>query len=286
MNTLLEQITRDSGFEPYVFGKSLFLLSRDSKLNSELRKAIDSGIDTLLDSSRKLKDSRTTKAGIAEIAGTHVFIKRTHNKGIRYTFRYIFRPARVFRAAAAEIRLKKLGIETPEVIAVGEIRPFPFFLRAGYIINKSVDNASDAALLLKSVRNPEDFMHSFISRSAALLSAMHGGGMIHGDLKMSNFYMAGGSSAGDSAPGVWDLDGARLFPGEPPVQMIELELGRLASSLAINAPKSIGADVRKICAELMEKYSAAGHRKRMPSEHEVLRLAQEFMEKAKTKGYA
>ncbi len=69
-----------------------------------------------------MKDSPTTKAGISLLPGTDIpiFWKRNNNKGLSFTLRYLFRPARVFRAASAAERFHAIGIATPRVLAAGE----------------------------------------------------------------------------------------------------------------------------------------------------------------------
>lgn len=187
--------------------------------------------DSVLERSIILKDSPTTTAGLAAFSpdGQPVFLKRTNNKGLRFTLRYLFRPARAFRSARAASDLEELGLTTPAVLAAGERRTGPV-LRAGYLVTASSDRVRGMEKIAAEVENPPEMLDSFFSYAASAMAKIHGAGIIHGDLKISNFYCDGTWSPNEARYGIWDLDSIRRYPAGVPRRLIEKELGRLIAS--------------------------------------------------------
>ncbi len=203
---------------------------------SEALEGILPRIDNLLESSFLLKDSPTTTAGLVALdpGGNPVFLKRTNNKGFRFTLRYLFRPARCFRAAIAATRLREIGIDTPEVLAAGERRHCLGILQAGYLVTSSRADIRNASKILVETVDVETAGISFLEAAGRLSARMHAGRMIHGDLKMQNFFYCGNWTP-DVQYGLWDLDGARIFSGSPPLPFVLDELARIVSSVQILA---------------------------------------------------
>ncbi len=182
-------------------------------------------IDTRLAGGDVLKDSKTTTAAICTLPDIgRVFLKRTNNKGLRFTLRYLFRRARSFRAADAANALIQAGIETPAVLAVGEHRTGPY-LHAGYIINETREDARCAHLLLARSTSPGQMLDSLIEKAAGQLSLIHSRNIVHGDYKLSNIYLTA-----EDEPGTWDLDGAAIL-GAPSRKRMFADLLRFVFSL-------------------------------------------------------
>ncbi len=206
---------------------------------SEALEGILPRIDSLLESSFLLKDSPTTTAGLVALdpGGNPVFLKRTNNKGFRFTLRYLFRPARCFRAAFAAARLREIGIDTPEVLAAGERRHCPGILQAGYLVTSSRADIKNASKILVETVDVETAGVSFLEAAGRLAARMHAGRMLHGDLKMQNFFYCGNWTP-DVKYGLWDLDGARLLSAVPPPASVLDELARIVSSVQILAAQN------------------------------------------------
>ncbi len=181
-------------------------------------------LDSFIDGGRIIKHSHTTTASVSDtpFSDGPVFLKRTNNKGFRFTLRYLFRKARAFRAAAAGRRLRESGIITPEVLAAGEYRT-RLVLHAGYLITEYCEGSADAASLLHAATRDE--AAGIVRAASSLLSKIHSAGVSHGDFKLQNVYIRGDGSAG-----VWDLDGARVFSGPAPKLFARRDLERLRES--------------------------------------------------------
>src|SRR5690606_31220327 len=95
-----------------------------------------------------------------------------------------------------------------------------------------------------------------------LAAGLHQAGVYHGDLKLTNIYRL------DDQLGVWDLDGVQLFDGPAPQELILRELGRILSSVIIQADHHPPLPDR-----LREAYRRRAPA--APSRAEVIRTAQD-----------
>lgn len=192
-------------------------------------------IDTFFTHGVILKNSRTSTAALAEIGGDGepVFLKRCNNKGLRFTLRYLFRPARVFRAAKAADLLKKAGVRTPEVLLVGERRNGPI-LKAGYLVTATAPDIQSADQLLRETSVPELFLESFLKQAAEMTVLLHRNRLEHGDLKLVNFYHTGRWTP-QSRFGIWDLDSVRCHTSAVPRTRVERELSRIVFSICLTS---------------------------------------------------
>ena len=229
-----------------------------------------------------MKDSKTTKAGISELvpSGKPVFWKRNNNKGLSFTLRYLFRPARVFRAAAAAECFQLLGIATPRVLAVGEKRIL-CYLKYGYLLTDSQSDICSVTDLFQqcSKDNVDRILSSFLAYSGRVTAILHKAGVIHGDLKISNFYYTGLWS--DANYGIWDLDSVRQYGSEPDRKARTRELSRLVSSLLIQCDGNGNLDpsffdpellTQKLLAEYTAHFSGDQW---VPDTVEVCKMARE-----------
>ncbi|HLT03978.1 MAG TPA: lipopolysaccharide kinase InaA family protein [Pseudomonas sp.] len=178
-------------------------------------------IDGALLASDLKKSTRHTHAGIVPAEGGPLFIKRSNNWGLRYSLRYLFRPARCFRAAAAAKVLRDAGVHTPEAYGAGERRRGRY-LKCCYLVTEALSGAVSLETLLAA-----DPSLRLLDEAAALAAALHGAGIYHGDMKFINLYRL------DDRYGVWDLDGVRLHAGATPPERVCRELGRILSSFVI-----------------------------------------------------
>lgn len=221
--------------------------------SGEFRNALPR-LDSLIDTGNKCKDSRSTTASICDLPGYGtVFVKRTNNKGLRFTLRYLFRPARAFRAARAADRLHRAGIETPAVLAVGEHRRCRVLL-GGYLINERKQNVTEAYHVLLNAENPGRCVAEIMEKAGRLLASIHLQHVIHRDFKLANIYFSG-----DGSCGVWDLDGARIYPSSVPQSLMMVDLARLvASALSVLKLRKerFEPDLRGMCGQLAEAYSS------------------------------
>lgn len=186
-------------------------------------------LDRLIDAGLVLKSSRTTTASIIRLDAGHVFfIKRENNKGWYFTLKYLFRKARVFRAAAAAEQLERLQILTPHVVGVGARRRWGV-LQSGYLITDALEPVLTSAPLCRRLFDEPDFLAVFAADVCRQLAAMHDCGIRHGDLKISNIY---GMDQGNGFRfGFWDLDGVTRYARPLTDVLRHQEVGRLLASM-------------------------------------------------------
>lgn len=224
MNPLLEWMNAPDMLRETRGSLTMHLLP--SPFRDDLRNALDR-IDELIASGRKKKDSKNVQASIVSLNGHDFFFKRTNNKGVRHTFRYLFRPARSYRAAFAADRIRAAGLPTPRVFAAGERKAGPFLL-GSYLITEALDDVVPASAFLSGNPLAAQQPEKILKAAGRLLRGLHADGFYHGDLKFSNLYLRN-----DGSLGFWDLDSVRIFPAEPPEKWILRDLGRVLSSYII-----------------------------------------------------
>ena len=230
-----------------------------------------------------LKDSRSTTAALAAVShrGTPVFLKRTNNKGLVFTLKYLFRCSRVFRAAKAAECLEKLGIRTPKVLLAGERRR-GLILQAGYLATTTAPGIHSVAWLLRETGVPEIVLESFLAYAAESTAKLHAGRVEHGDLKAINFYFTG-QWGPETEYGIWDLDSVRRHRKPVPAERVDKELAHVVFSTHLSAennpcfPESLRAPeyLSRRLAELYRRAAAPGQYAPDPSailRHALARL--------------
>ena len=81
----------------------------------------------------------------------------------------------------------------------------------------------DQAIMASS--KPLETMTVFLEKAAGMMAQLHRNNVLHGDLKLCNFYR---TSNGE--PGIWDLDSMKVFRKKIPIRKIETEITRLLAS--------------------------------------------------------
>ena len=210
------------------------------------------------------KNSRNTNAGIVWADGGPLFIKRNNNRGLHYSLRYLFRPARSFRAAAAALTLDAAGIPTPQVYGAGERRRGRQ-LKCAYLVTEALTGTLSLESLLEADPSP-----TLLADAGTLAADLHGAGVYHGDMKFTNLYRL------DDRLGVWDLDGVQLFSGPLPPERVCRELGRILSSFIIQTDQNPALpdsffQLAPHAERLLEAYRARAGQ--APSREEVIEVA-------------
>lgn len=224
-NNAIEDFIRTAKAETYSSGDMFFIMLSDA-----VSEEFISFPDTIIEKSQMIKNSASTTAGISATAlinGDKVFVKRTNNKSFKFTCRYLFRPARVFRAMLGASKLEQLGITTPKVLAVGEKRKF-LKLHAGYIATETSAGITGINTYIKTVNDPESFIRDFFVYAGRSLGIMHSAGVMHGDMKLCNFYI---EPAAKNRFGIWDLDGIRNYTDHLAPYLAERELSHVSGTV-------------------------------------------------------
>ena len=229
--------------------------------------------DAMMRDGARTKTSVESSAAICTLpGGEKVFIKRNGNRGLLFSFRYFFVPARVFRAALAAERVREAGIATPRVFAVGEKRRANVLL-GGYLITEAVTDACDLMAYVETRPDAPAGMAALIGETARIAATLHNHGFYHGDLKLVNLYR----TADDAPCGIWDLDSAQIFPGDVPHDLVVRELGRIVSSILIFAENNPAFpddffNLNRITYSLLDAYLAEAKTAR-PTPFEIMDAA-------------
>ncbi len=236
-----------------------------------------------------LKNSATTTAALAAFSpdGDPMFLKRCNNKGFRFTMRYLFRCARVFRAAYAAEMLEKAGVPTPKVLLAGEKRR-GLLLKAGFLVTSSSSDIRAVAQLIRETGVPELCLEAFLAQAAEMTVRLHRNSIEHGDLKIVNFYHQGP----DMDFGIWDLDSVRFHKNGVPLSRVERELSRIIFSLHLSA-KSNPAFPEELysCRNLTDRLAALYRKEAeayslpLPDPEKVFLLAEQKLEYLKRHPY-
>ena len=221
-------------------------------------------IDSALLGADLKKNTRNTNAGIVRAEGGPLFIKRNNNKGLQYSLRYLFRPARTYRAAAAAPAILAAGVHTPQVYGAGERRRGRY-LKCCYLVTEALTGTVSLETLLDADPAP-----ALLAEAGVLAARLHAAGVYHGDMKFTNLYRL------DDRLGVWDLAGVQLFAGPPPPALVCRELGRILSSFIIQTdPNPALPDsffrLAPHADRLLEAYRS--HAGQAPSREEVVDVA-------------
>lgn len=183
-------------------------------------------LDSMLKNGKSLKDSPTTTAALVHFPGsnTEYFLKRNNNKGFRFTCRYLFRKARVFHAAKVAEIFEELKIKTPKVYMAAE-KKTGLYLHAGYILTEKI-NATPIDKILLNADDKDAAMKTFLLWAAKTITKLHRAGIVHGDLKLINFYCDGDWRNSENSFGIWDLDSVRVRKKAIP-QEVDREISRI-----------------------------------------------------------
>lgn len=279
MNQRLKQWVKDTSAQE-IRKKHLFFLLPESNEASALKAKL-SRIDHLLEHGLILKDSSTTTAGVSSISTEcdPVFLKRTNNKGLKFTIKYLFRRGRAFRAAIAAEELRKIGIETPRVLGVGE-RRFGRILLASYLITETSTEYYPVNKLFKENNPPERLLEQFLEPGMAIAAKLHRAKICHGDLKLANFFVIAPNEDSDWNLGLWDLDAVTKYPNGIPKEKQIKELARIASSFFILADRDKTVpdsffSVSNLVAKLLDAYKKADPGMPVPEVCEVAAFSKE-----------
>lgn len=116
---------------------------------------------------------------VYEEKGEKLVVKRYKRPMLHQRIDYTFlRKSKARRAYEYALRLKELGIDTPEAIACVEEHKFGLF-RTGYFVSTICTDPE-----LKILRETPD--EKLIDAFAAFVVRMHERGVLHGDLNLSN----------------------------------------------------------------------------------------------------
>jgi hypothetical protein len=134
-------------------------------------------------------------------------------------------PTRAPQELSIALRLRELGVRTPEVLMYG-ISPAPFPFQRADVVTREVADARDLSHYL-SADTPDAIRRAAWAATRALVATMNDAGVRHHDLNVKNVLLA--ASGGDLA--AWLLDVDRVTFGSPrSAEIAEANAARLLRS--------------------------------------------------------
>lgn len=190
--------------------------------------SIASDIDDIIEKGKVQKHSKKSTASLFTVNGETFFAKhvRFHQKAFGLRFRYFIQPSRSYWTAVVAKKLEEAGIGTPKVFAMGERRTLQL-ISDSYIITEALKDAQTADSVLRQQPNSLDLLID----AGKLLRRLHDAHIMHGDMKLANFYVQG------EEMGFWDLDSAQIFSNATPMKWVVRDLGRVLSSFIATVDK-------------------------------------------------
>lgn len=146
-------------------------------------------------------DGTTTVVAVADGSRRWV-VKRYNTKNRWHALRRLFRASRAVNCWHAAARLREAGIDTPRPIAALEERHFGILRGRSYFIHEYVDGEA----LAHRLRHSDDHA-SLVEQAVRIVRRLRAGGIVHGDLKATNFLVSDGRLV------LVDLDATRCARG-------------------------------------------------------------------------
>ena len=154
-------------------------------------KKITADPDSVIDSSRLLKDGNSSTVALVEVNGKLLVIKRYNIKNFMHALNRCPRNTRAWSSWRNAHRLESLRIPTPKPIAFLEKRWGPF-RSTSYYITEYVEG-TDLYHLITSDKLKELNIEVLGKRFGEILRSLANASMSHGDFKATNFIVADGS---------------------------------------------------------------------------------------------
>ena len=206
---------------------------------------------------RVYKNSRNvTAAAVVSASGRRLVVRRMNYGKWVHRFKDMFRPSRARRAFVRGLRLEQVGIPTPQMWAVAEVRRLRWPV-AAYLICEEVPGAQTLAGI---ARGGNCCPRRVVERLAVVLAHMHDRGFIHRDLKPTNILFDN-----DLNPWLIDMDGVH-FVRKVSLSQIVRDFRVLAQVLVRNP------QLRRPALRLLVCYCR--QRDLMPQRREIFRRVQ------------
>jgi tRNA A-37 threonylcarbamoyl transferase component Bud32 len=141
--------------------------------------------DTVIDSSKLLKDGNSSTVALVEVNNKLLVVKRYNIKNFKHALKRCLRHTRSWFSWCNAHRLELLGIPTPKPIAFLEKRWGPF-KSTSYYITEYV-NGTDLYHLITSDRSKVINIEVISKRFGEILKLLADASMSHGDFKATNF---------------------------------------------------------------------------------------------------
>lgn len=194
------------------------------------------------------------------------FVKRYNMPGVFTQIRNRFKRSRVKIFCSGAELLHKIGIPTPQVMAM--VFGYKGWKREDYLVTEIL---SPECRVLSNLSQDEAWK-AVLFNVLPMLIKCHNSGLYHGDLSLRNIYIDGSGNAG-----LIDLDGVKLFAGKVPDHFREKELARLLTGFTIKFLQNKG--IEKYIDEFWQIYQQ--NTTDLPDKKRFLKCVEHFVQKGK-----
>lgn len=171
-----------------------------------------------------LKNSGSVRAGVID----GCFVKCYRKRSLAGSLKQVLLLPRPYRCLGAELRLREIGVATPEVLGTLRRRDYVFLPQMDYLVTAALPpNARSLKDQVPDSPHPVDLV--LLSGMVHLAAKLHDAGVAHGDLSLRNIYALENQGLLTEF-GVIDLDSAEAEDAPLPVNYRRRELARLISS--------------------------------------------------------
>lgn len=162
-------------------------------------------------SARRLQGRGVAYAIALPATGTRVVVRHNRHGGklARLTRDLFLPPTRAPHELAVALRLRELGVPTPDVLMYGT-SPAPFPFRRADVVTRQIEEGRDLATFM-TLETPIDERDAAWSATRTLVRAMNESGVRHHDLNVKNVLIA--PSEGGLTAYLLDVD--RVTFGQP-----------------------------------------------------------------------
>lgn len=134
-----------------------------------------------------LKHDGTTTVTVVGDADRRWVVKRYNTKNAWHAFRRLFRTSRAVNCWRAASRLREAGIETPRPVAAMEERRFGILRGRSWFISEYIAGVTLTQAIGQDAGDPAPL----VARAADIVLRLRTAGIVHGDLKATNFVVHG-----------------------------------------------------------------------------------------------
>lgn len=136
---------------------------------------------------RVLKHDGTTTVTVVGDPDRCWVVKRYNTKNAWHALRRLFRTSRAVNCWRAASRLRKAGIDTPRPVAAMEERRFGILRGRSWFISEYIDGDTLAQAIGHDTGHPSPL----VAQAADIVLRLRTAGIVHGDLKATNFLVHG-----------------------------------------------------------------------------------------------
>lgn len=169
---------------------------------------------------RVLKHDGTTTVMVVGDGRRCWVVKRYNTKNRWHAFRRLFRTSRAVNCWNAAARLREAGIDTPRPVAAMEERRLGILRGRSYFVYEHINGETLASLLKQCADNPSPL----VEQAGGIVLRLREAGIVHGDLKATNFVMSDGRMQ------LLDLDATRTARGRRLETGLQKDLQRFLSN--------------------------------------------------------